>query len=285
MFTVSITQDNKDDFRELIPEDVAENLFRQQYRGIALGTDASDTSAALIWEYKHLNDVTKPTVSRLSWLYARDLPSGNKVFTEYGTHLGEIPAQKSVFSLPDEEVSPVRDTLKKAGFSMEEQEGEELAVTVGMLKNLDIVKKTKSPSHIRPLGTLEPRLFRRGLMNCLFHTKRDKIDDLAALPTDWFEPEVSCYAETDSRVTGLLLVHRCSSGRLRVEFMSATGPDGSTDLLYMVRCSILKAASNYPDDTAVVLPRHDESSRKLAGYFFPEGRGEMCIYGERAESE
>ena len=76
-------------------------------------------------------------------------------------------------------------------------------------------------------------------------------------------PDLSCSVQTDDKITGMLLIHRCSSGRLRVEFMSATGPDAKKDLLHMVRFSIIQANANYSGDTEVIIPRHDEASRKF----------------------
>ena len=102
MDTILITPMNLKDYSELIPQDIAENLVREPYRGIVIDADESDTSAALIWEYKYINDVTRPTVSRLQWLYARDFASGGEIFSEYGTLLEEVGVHRSLFSMTDD---------------------------------------------------------------------------------------------------------------------------------------------------------------------------------------
>ena len=285
MNVIQVTEENLEDFRDIIPEDIAENLSRQPYHCIALEDDNDDRSAALVWEFKHLNDVTRPTISRLSWVYAGNPDAGNDAFSEYGSIMGEVEARKSVVLMPEEDGAGVTDILAGAGFDLKKLEGEDLIVTVGMLSELDILKKGKIPDYLGSVETLTSRPFRRGLMNCIFHTKRDKLEDLSCLPLEWFEPEVSCYVQTDEKITGMLLVHRCISGRLRVEFMSAIGPDGRKDLLHMMKYSILQAVSAYPADTEVIIPRRDAASRKLAGYFFPDRKGETCLFGERTESE
>ena len=284
MNVIQITEDNIDDFRDIIPGDIAENIGRQPYHCIALEDGKDVLPAAMVWEYKHLNDETKPTLSRLSWLHADDPDAGNGVFTEYGDTIREVEAEKSMFLLPEAEVSGVEDVYKSAGFDLKAQEGEELTVTVGMLSGLDMIKKGKTPEYLSPLGTLMTRSFRRGLMNCIFHTQRERVEDLSCLPMDWFEPELSCSVQTDDKITGMLLVHKCSSGRLRVEFMSASGPDAKKDLFHMVRFAILQAVANYPSETEVIIPRRDEASRKLAAYFFPNKKGQASVFGERKEN-
>ena len=281
---IQVTEDNLEDFGDIIPVDIAENIGRQPYHCIALEEDANDFSAAMVWEFKHLNDVTKPTISRLSWLFAGNPDAGKEVFNEYGNVMREVEAKKSVAMIPEEEASGVTGVLTDAGFDLKKQEDENLIVTVGMLSKLDVIKKGKTPDYLTPLGSLMTRSFRRGLMNCVFHTKREKLEDLSCLSMDWFEPDISCSVQTDDKITGMLLVHKCSSGRLRIEFMSASGPDAKKDLLHMIRFSMLQAVSNYPEDTEVIIPRRDETARKLAAYFFPNSKGETCLFGERTEN-
>ena len=118
------------------------------------------------------------------------------------------------------------------------------------------------------MNTLEERAFRRGILNCVVHSQRQLLDDLTTLPSSWFEPEVSCYVETDERMNGFLLVHRLPSGCLRVESMCAFGPDLKKDLMYMIRFAIRQAVRLYTEETRVILPGRDESTRKLIKYFF-----------------
>lgn len=89
--------------------------------------------------------------------------------------------------------------------------------------------------------------------------------------------------EADDRINGFLLVHKLPSGKLRVECMCAFGPDLKKDLVYLMRFAILHAARIYTEDTEVIIPRKDDSTRQLAGYFFPNVAGEQCICGERNE--
>ena len=66
--------------------------------------------------------------------------------------------------------------------------------------------------------------------------------------------------------------------------MSAFGPDAQMDMIYMMRHAILQAESDFEGETEVILPRRDESSRKLIEYFFPNEKGKPSLYFERKEN-
>ena len=281
MDTILITEDNLVDFEDILPADVAENIGRDIYGGMVLCED--DERAAAVWEINHLEDATKPVTSRLFWLFSKKRQDLESLFSMYGLFVNSMMIRKSTVDLPKAEAEGVEKALLDAEFEVTEREGSDLVVTVGDLAKLDVVKKTKLPPNLYPFDKLMSRPYRSGIMNCIFRTKREILEDLSNLPMEWFDPELSCYVQTDDRVTGFLLVHKLPSGRLRVEFMSAIGPDARIDLVYMVRYSIMNAVKSYPKDTQVILPRRDLAAQKLVEYFFPGMRGEAHIFGEREE--
>ncbi len=56
MDIIELNADNIADYKELIDPDVAENIGREFYRGVAAGNEGDSLSGALIWEYKNLED-------------------------------------------------------------------------------------------------------------------------------------------------------------------------------------------------------------------------------------
>ena len=283
METLVITEDNLEEFEDILPEDVAENIGRVAYRGIAVADDDGSPGAAVVWEYQNLEDDTKDTVSKISWVSETDPDTGKALFDEYGFEVSEDGAVKSTAEFTVSDMEGLKGILTEAGFSFTEKEGGNLIVTVENLSELAIVKKKKVPGYIKPFGTLMLRPYRRGLMNCIFHTKRELLVDLSSLPMDWFDPDLSCYVETDDKITGFLLIHKLPSGRLRVEFVSAFGPDAKTDIIYMMRYAILQSFIEYPGETEVILPRRDVAAKKLTEYFFPGEKGEPSVLCERKE--
>ena len=277
-----ITEENIEELDELLPEDIAENIGRSSYQAIAM-EEGTETSAAMVWEYRYLEDENRDPQSHLSWIFAKDNKAGENLFTEYAKDISEEGIVKSVAAFAASEAGEMVEILKAAGFSITEKEVSNIHVTIGDLEKLDVLKKKKTAANLRPLEDLQVRIFRRGIMNCIFHTKREHLEDLATLPIDWYDTDVSCCVTSDDRIDGFFLVHRLSSGRLRVEFMAAVGPDARIDLINMIRFSAFRAIEKYPKETEIILPRRDESAEKLVGYFFPGAKGEPGIYGEREE--
>ena len=282
MPTIEITDENLEDFDDLLPEDIAENIGRETFRAAAL-VEKEKALAAMIWEINNLENESKDTTSRISWISPTDPSGGEKLFGEYGSCVHEVGAVSSHMEFPVADVRDILVIFKNAGFNLSKAEGGSLTVTIEDLSKLDVIKKTKLPANLKSIETLAARPFRRGLMNCIINTKRELLEDLSTLPMDWFDTDISCYVETDERITGFLLVHRLPSGKLRLEFMSAIGPDAKIDLFYMVRYSILQAIKKYPKDTNLIIPRRDKPATNLCGYFFPGKKGVSSIVGVRKE--
>ncbi|MBR3524646.1 MAG: hypothetical protein IKO11_02260 [Lachnospiraceae bacterium] len=282
MFITEITEENLEEYEAYLPGDVAENIGRPYYRGVAVTQDEAP-QAAIVWEWRHKEDEEKSTEGRLEWLRAEDSDAGSEVLAEYARMAADEGAERTFYSLPQKECEALGGLLKEAGFSEEKQEGQDIVLTVGQFMELDVMKHPKVPDYVKSLEELRSRSFRRGLMDCVYHVHRDLPEDLTALSLDWYDLQVSCYEELDDNVNGFLLVHRTASGKLRLDLLADWGPDARLSLVYLMRHAILKASEVYPADTQVVLHRHDDSSYKLAAYLFPNAKGEACLGGERKE--
>ncbi|MCR5487614.1 MAG: hypothetical protein K6F35_08795 [Lachnospiraceae bacterium] len=70
-----ITEDNLNDFLLILPEDAAENIGRNYYRGMALRGGAGGVDAALVRELKNAEEKA-PSEAEITWLYAADRESG-----------------------------------------------------------------------------------------------------------------------------------------------------------------------------------------------------------------
>ncbi|MCR5654452.1 MAG: hypothetical protein K6G07_02285 [Lachnospiraceae bacterium] len=282
MEITEITEDNVEQFMEYIDPDACENIGRRFYRAVAV-TDDDTTEAAMIWELKHAEDEEVDTEGRLDWISVTDASAKKLLFEEYASRATEEEVTKSYFKFTTDAAGSLRETFEGEGFETEDCEGDDIVVTIERLLELPMVKKTKTPPYIVELGTLKSRSFRSGVIDCMYHIHRELPEDLAALSLDWYEPDVSCYEESDGNIDGFLLVHRMTSGKLRVELLADWGPDEKKNLMYMVRFSILRAAELYPHDTEVVIHRHDSATFKLSAYLFPEAKGEESFSGQRQE--
>ncbi len=284
MNTCIISEENLNKYRDYLDPDEAENIGREFYCGIALEDDYGDFLAGMIWELLDSEDEDRDSSSNLKWIYSAFDPAGESLFAEYKRYAENVDVTESRFELADEECKEQKPLLESQGFETEEKEGRTMIVKVGDLMNLKALKLDKKvPSYIRPLRDLSERDFLRGIMNCIFHSKRPLIEDLNSLPMDWYDEDLSCYATADGRVNGFLLVHRTALGKLRVELFIDVGPDSQRELLHMARFSIKRAIDLHDEETEVVLVRRDEATEKLLRFLFPGKKGLDVLAGYRRE--
>lgn len=277
----SIVEENIFNYSDYVDRDVAENMGRVYYRGMA-GFDPDDDSllSLLIWELKSVEDV-KDTESELKWIYAVDPSSIPDLLDGYRKEALYEDVKKTFFESTSLEKEKT-DSLGMCGFSLASAESRDINVTVEECKELPIAKK-KAPPYIQSIASLYNREFDQGLMNVLFRYDDPALEDLAYLPKEWFEQSVSCFTKTDDKVTGFFLVHKCPSGILVPVLFYAVGADSAANLIEMLRFSIRRAAEIYPGDTVIRIHRRNPEVNTLSGRFFPGRKGEKATTGERIE--
>ncbi len=283
MKATQLTKDNIGTYVSKIDPDDAENIGREYYSGIAVENDPGELEAGVIWEIRALENLGNDTISEISWIDAAKDDAGDALFNEYNDIILKDQVSLSCFEISDDEGKKAEELLSSQGFDYKEREGRMIIVTVSDLKKLDILKLNKRvPAYIHPLSDISEWDFRRGLIGCIFQSKRTLIQDLCSLPMEWYEHDLSCYIESDGRAEGFLLVHKTPSGKLRVELFINAGPDPK-ELFQMARYSVKKVIELYDDDTEIVLVRRDKETMKLSGYLFPSTKGAMVYIGRRKE--
>ena len=70
-----------------------------------------------------------------------------------------------------------------------------------------------------------------------------------------------------------------------VDLLFSSGGDSRVDILRMMIRSIRAAAGKYPEDTPVILRRHNKTVQALTDKLFPGKKGEAVLYAERKEAE
>ena len=153
-----------------------------------------------------------------------------------------------------------------------EAEPSDVIVSVKEISGLPFVGKT-APDYVMSLGDISERQFMRGMGNCILLRRMGLIEDPLNIAKDDFECEVSSCLITDSRVSGFLLLHTEAEGLLMVDLLFASGPDAQSDILKLMIRTIKVLCENYPEDTGVILRRHNEAARKLVSRLFPQKAG------------
>ncbi len=284
MQTVELNSDNITDYAGVIPPDIAENIDRSCYHGIAVAGAGNKTAGGIIWKTFEIDDYGEEYASDIVWMNAADPDTGKAVLDVYTQIVRDSDVVRTSFELPCDEYETLIPVFKDKGFEISEGEGREIVVTVAKLKELKIASKLiKIPGYINSLSAISEKDFKRGLIDCLYYVKRTFESDMTQLPIDWYDGKISSFELTDGECAGFLLVHKCSTGKYRVELLADWGPKSNKDLMYMIGYSLRKAFDICPDDTAVSIRRRDDATNKLAAFLFPRVKGKRCILGTRTE--
>ena len=285
---VDITEDNIDELKDYLGEDIAENIGREYYSGLASYDDDDEPAGAVVWNI-HNADSVEDAESEI--VYFRDDTLGvaederdDELLAEYYTRISCDCVVRSAFELEDTSESD-RKILRESGFSGSETEGRNLYITLGEARSKSFASGKKIPPYVIPLENLNLLQFRQGITNCMFCGVSGLNDDLAMLPMEWYETGISCCTVADGKVNGIFLVHRKPSGILMPVLLYANGLDAKKEMLQMLRFSTQAAAERYPDDTVILICRHDNKTKALASYLFPDQKGKEVFKGERPEGD
>ena len=269
-----VTVDNLEDFAHILPADALQDIPRPWHR--ALVAENGKKISYLVYELKNAED-EKDAQSEIRWLQLSD--DGKALFGEYSHELEE----QGVVSSRLETDPKHKKALTAAGFRAGERESEVICVTVGELAKLPMAAK-KVPDFVKGLGDIGERQFKRGIGTCMINNRKGLLEDMAFLPMEWFEQDVSSVVLMDERVSGMLLVHQLPSKRLMVDLLFSSGGNTRLDILQLMGRAIQAAAEKYPKDTPVLLRRHNKTVQALTDKLFPDKKGETVLYGERKEA-
>ncbi len=279
-----IFEDNIREYSDVVEDDVAENMRRLYYRGLA-GYDPDDDEALLsllIWELKSVED-DRDTEAELKWIYAIDPAYIPELLDGYHEEAVGEEVKRTFF----ESISLDKDkeaAFVKSGFTSSKTESMDIEVTLDECKKLSIAKKP-APSYVQNIISLDNQEFCQGLMNILFKYENPALEDLSYLPKSWYEETVSCCIKTDGKVSGFLLIHATPSGILIPVLFFSVGADSRLNLIEMMRFSINTAAGIYPGNTVVRIHRRNPAVKALSAKLFPDKKGSPAVTGERSEED
>ena len=275
-----IYDDNVSEYSSIIDPDVAENMERMYYRGLACHDDDDSVKAAMIWELKAVEKDTD-TQSRIDWVYTDGPDHLAAMLNAYKEQMTEDEVKRSFFEIDDMD-EKTSAAFGENGFKTGSVESKGVYLTLDECKALPMAGK-KVPSFVNSLSELALKEYHQGIMKIMFHPDVTPMEDLCYIPKTWFDPDVSCYVTTDNMVNGFLLIHRFPSGTLLPVLYYATGPDFTKHLGYMMVYSIQKAAAKYPGDTKILVRRRAKHVAALVQKLFPGKKGGPAVAGLREE--
>ncbi len=279
---VDIMDFDEGDYKDLLGEDIAENIERDYYNGILSCGDSEELpNGGIVWQICDAES-DEETSSEIDYFNAPDEETAKNLLKKYTGKIADDEVRVSYFEL-QELTSELKEVLAENGFSVSERESRNLRVTVRDALDCKIPNTKKDPHKLVPLRDAQPIQFRQGITNCLFSGMNGLYDDLALLPKEWYEQDLSCCAILNNKVTGLFLVHKYPSGLLAPVLLFGSGADAKMAILHMLGFFVGAASKKYPPHTGIVIRCKTERTDKLVKYLFPKKRGEMVIAGERSE--
>ncbi len=281
MEIIEISENNIDMFTGYIHEDMAENIGRVFYRGLA-AVENGMVCAAMIWEYLNLES-GEDNEGAIRFFRAEDSRPALLMLEEYSDRVRKENVKLStvVISLKDHKTE--KDLLGQAGFSMKLTESDQIIVSLSELLELPLMKSGDIPGGIISLCYATARQFRNGISKCLANGKKGLCEDLKYLQASFFEERVSCCYEKDGEINGFLLVHALPSGMISVQLMICMDDDVKSILGGMIRKSLLSLDEEYTRDTKVVLNRHNQATLLLMEKLMPREFGIPVYSGCRKE--
>ena len=278
MAIVDINEDHIGKYSDLLGT-FADCIGREYYHAIC-SEEEEDVKGYLLWQLIDA-DEEADTRSEIKAFYCTDDGAATEMLEVYNARVEKLKVVSTYFELPYDTASEYASAFEAAGFSVEAAEGQTITVTVADVEKLPMAKK-KVPDYIMAVSSLMVRSFRKGITNCMFHgCTGGLLPDVSFLPISWYEPEISCYVETDGKPNGFLLVHRNSNDVLEVQMLFAFGPDYVLNVAQMVAFAMGAAIAQYPPQTQIMLRRHNKATAALAAKLFPGVQGEQVLRGKK----
>ncbi|MBR4530779.1 MAG: hypothetical protein IKO80_10960 [Lachnospiraceae bacterium] len=280
MEVFGISEENIEAFRSLLGEDVADDMKRVYFRGIGARDDNGKALGAVAFELidAESGDDTK---SRIFLAKYRNEEAGSLLQEFYTANaVSEDEITESTYELPDEAQAEV---FVHAGFTGGKKESDEIRITLGEIAKLDIAKPRNLPDYIGSIEDLSVLQYRNAVKKILFKGQKGILEDLAYLPKNWFDEQISACSVSDDEADGLFLVRRTPSGTLIPVLLYAYGPDYRKNLLFMIGQAARRALESCPPETPVLINRKNPATRALAGKLLPKTTGAEIFYGSRKE--
>lgn len=256
MGTITIlNKENISGYQSVLPPDIAENIGRKGYCGIA-----QKQSVLVFWQSQAADTGT------ILFYAAEDCDTGNELLAEYEERLIHAGITKSEFELPASLGKTEQETLQKNGYLISKGESKVLYTTISHLASFPVAARCELSQSVKSTGTLSIRQFQQGICN---RPKTATLEDALTISPAWFDHTLSCCVQIKGSVCGYLLIHRLPSGALRPELFYVAAPAGNRELLDMIRYVLYRAQDQLAGETPVIIPRVSLAIRSLTDKLLP----------------
>ena len=273
-------ENESDIFKNRISTDIYSDIERAFFFVIGAIDDEGNPVGVLVCEIRNAEDDSHRE-GHIIQINADSSDIYDALFLEYSDFVRERKIVRSVYEFFDDDNTAI---MREAGFSVNEGVSENIIVTLGDILRIPIASGRRPvPSNVGSIARLQDRQYRKGIMKCLMNNRKGLVEDLAYIPMDWFECDISSYTELDGEVNSYLLIRKVPSGQLQVKLLFGSGPDSKKSLLYMIINAIRSAAEKYPEDTEVLIRCETHAAKALCKKLLPDKSGVYAVWGDRKE--
>jgi hypothetical protein len=195
---------------------------------------------------------------------------------EYKMRSYKFSISSTIVETPDQKQA---DLLADYGFDMEEGESIDIYIKVQDIENIAAFKAIKIPDTIRPLCYASPIEFRFFLQEYATHVDEGPLFDIAAIPMDWYDTDVSCICIDEEGIDAAFLVRFDGKDTVIAEVLAGLGPESFKKLPYLLAYAANNALYTYTQDTKIIIRRRNKSVMKLADKILNGRKGEKVYRG------
>lgn len=270
---------DESEYKPLFGEDIFENMNRAFFNGIVSKTDPKKKpTGGLVW-YLQNAESDRDTTSRIVFFSAPDADTADELLNKYLEMAKEDDVKATFFEM-DELSDEIKEVFEEKGFKVVQRESEVITITLKDAVNSKLMLSEKYHDHISQVDDLTLIQFRQIITSCLYSGLSGLYDDLAMLPKNWYEENISCCSFVNNRVKGALLIHPLSSGTLQPVLLYASGIDANINILHMLRFCMKNAVDKYPLETPVSITQNSTKVKMLVAALFPKVKGKTVFAGE-----
>ena len=281
MKIVVLDKDNITGYTDHLTADLTERTLRPFSHGLVV-EDGDVAVASLLWEQKNIIQKA-PMESLIFHFRGGDDKANELLFSEYKKHMADEDVSLSKVRIYARDHADEKKALKKAGFKVSLGEDDIVTTRLSVLRAMPVLALKKRLKSIHPLLDMTDIGYNRMIREMLFKNLFGLCEDLAFLPRDFFDNEVSCYYEEDGEVRGVMLIHRSAGNNLRPELMTAWGTDYAKIMPQLISHTLEFAGDIYDPGDTVIIDRHNIHSLALIEKLMPQKIGHPIFIGERPE--
>lgn len=277
MEIVKLTQKNLGEYEGFPLSDEAENVGRKCYLGL-MAIDDDRAVGVILWKYHFRGG--KKAEDEVVFFDAKGRDYAQALLKVHDKKIKEDGIRRTYFEM-DRVSDEVRSALEEAGFALAEKKSRDIIFELGDRECDKIIKNDDASAPVA-LKDISDSDFWNGTTYCLYNNISGLMEDLDTIGRDFFDADTSCCIRTDGFINGLFLIHALPSGSLLPVLLFYSGKDQQKNLLRMIRFSLSAARKKYPENTGVILRRHNDLTYKLTEFIFPGREEKSVIYGERS---